>query len=186
MQNMFVVYGPSGSGQDAILDGIGKLLPIEQTITTTTRAMRPGESDGHPYHFISRQKFLKGIAQEKFIEYAKTYNDDYYGLTKEEFERVQHSDRIGVWRTDFQGALTAKRLFPDITVLFIHAPLPVLESRIRKRDHPSEAYLEKRLRYIKEWLPKCIYDYKIENEEGKLDEAIQKVFAIIKEHSTAL
>jgi guanylate kinase len=185
MKNMFVIYGPSGSGQDAILRGIGKLLPIEQTITTTTRVMRPNESDGHPYHFISREKFLEGITQEKFIEYAKTYNDDYYGLTKEEFERVRHSGRIGVWRTDFQGALTAKRLFPKITVLFIHAPLSVLESRIRRRDNPSEAYLEKRLRYIKEWLPKCIYDYKIENEEGKLDEAIQKVFAIIKEHTLA-
>lgn len=180
---MFVIYGPSGSGQDSVLDGIKKSLPIELTITTTTRAKRPGEKDGHPYYFISREKFLEGIAQNKFIEYAKTYHDDYYGLTKEEFDRVRQSTKIGIWRTDFQGAITAKHLFPEIIILFINAPLAVLESRIRKRDNPSESSLKERLQYIKKWLPQCVYDYKIENQQGKLEETIQKVAAIIKEHS---
>lgn len=183
MQNMFVIYGPSGSGQDSVLEGIKKLLPIELTITTTTRAKRPDEKNGFPYYFTSREKFLKDITKEKFIEYAKTYNDDYYGLTKEEYERVRRSEKIGIWRTDFQGAITAKRLFPDIIVIFIHAPLSVLESRIRRRDNPNAAYIKERLRYIREWLPKCIYDYKIENEDGKLAQAIEQACEIIKKHA---
>lgn len=177
---MFVFYGPSGSGQDAIIDGLKKVLPIELTVTTSTRKMRPGESDGKPYYFIPEHEFRAGIAEEKFVEYAQTYNDDFYGLTKKEFERVRHSGKIGIWRTDFQGAHTARSLYPELKIIFIHAPLEILEARIRRRDNPSQEYMEKRLAYIKKWLPKSIYDYKVENEEGKLDQAIEKVAAIIR------
>ena len=178
---MFVFYGPSGSGQDAVIEGIKKVLPLELTITTSTRKMRAGESEGKPYYFISEKSFREGIAEGRFIEYAQTYNDDFYGLTRKEFERVRNSGKIGIWRTDFQGAHTARKLYPDLKIIFINAPLDILERRIRRRDNPSEEYLEKRLDYIKKWLPKVIYDYKVENEEGKLSETIAKVAAIIKE-----
>lgn len=185
MPNMFVFYGASGSGQDAVIDGLKEILPIELTITTSTRSMRPGESQGKPYYFIPEKEFREGISENRFIEYAQTYNDDFYGLTKEEFDRVRHSGKTGIWRTDFQGAHTARSLYPKLKIIFIHAPLEILEARIRRRDNPSEEYLQKRLAYIKKWLPKSIYDYKIENEEGKLDEAIKKVADIIRKEKQA-
>src|SRR5687768_8478384 len=121
MSNIFVFYGASGSGQDAIIEGLKKILPIELTITTSTRKMRPGESNGKPYYFISEEEFRDGIRDGSFIEYAQTYNDDFYGLTKKEFDRVRHSGKIGIWRTDFQGAHTAKKLYPDHKIIFIYA-----------------------------------------------------------------
>lgn len=183
MPQIFVFYGPSGSGQDAIIEGLKKILPIELTVTTSTRKMRPGESHGKPYYFIPEREFRSGIVQGNFVEYAQTYNDDFYGLAKKEFERVRDSGKIGIWRTDFQGAHTARKLYPELKIIFIHAPLEILEARIRRRDNPSEEYMGKRLAYIKKWLPKSIYDYKIENEEGKLDEAIQKVADIIRQET---
>lgn len=182
MKNIFILSGPSGAGEDSIIDGLSKLLPIEKIITTVTRSKRDGENDGAPYYFISQNEFEQNIKRGNMIEYAKHYNGNYYGVTKKELERVAASEKIGIWKIDYQGVETAKRLFPAITAIFINAPLEILEKRIRMRDHLTEEYVKERMDYTKEWLKHTdIYDYTIENEQGKLDEAIQRAFVIIKE-----
>lgn len=185
MKNIVIISGPAGSGKDAIIDGLEKLLPTERIVTTTTRTSREGESDGHPYYFISREQFEKSIAQHDFAEYSVNENDAYYGVTKEELERVAHSGCIGIWKIDWKGVIAAKRLFPQIPAIFIEVPVEILESRLRSRDkEKGEKYFEERMSYTKEWLKHTdIYDYTIKNEQGKLDEAIQKVGEIIKRHS---
>jgi len=182
-KNMFVVYGPSGSGQDSVVEGVAKKLPLERVITTVTRPMRSTESQGKPYYFISREEFEKGIRQGSFLEYVEKYLGVYYGVTEEEIERIVKTDKAGIWKVDFEGARDLKRRFPELTVIFINAPLPIIEERLRKRGELTEEDLQARLDHIREWLPKSIYDYKIENEEGKLDQAIEQAVAIIKKHS---
>ena len=50
-----------------------------------------------------------------------------------------------------------------------------------RRDNVSEEYVNERMEYTKEWMKyENIYDFKVVNEEGKLDEAIEKVANIIK------
>ncbi len=189
MKNIFIISGPAGSGKDAVIDGLSKLLSITRVITTTTRAPRIGETDGHPYHFVSRQEFEQAIVEKKFIEYSTNENNELYGVTSEELDRMAHSENIGIWKMDWKGVISAKKLFPDIIALFISAPLDVLESRLRKRDASkiNDDYFRERMEYTREWLKHTdIYDFIIENEQGKLDEAIQKVFAIIKEHTTVI
>ena len=54
----------------------------------------------------------------------------------------------------------------------------------RRETKFNEKIFKQRVKDAKQWLKYLdIYDYVVENEEGKLDEAIQKVFAIIKEHT---
>ncbi|MFZ2299547.1 MAG: guanylate kinase [Candidatus Moraniibacteriota bacterium] len=184
MRNIFIISGPSGAGEDSIIDGLVKLLPIERTITTVTRSPRTGESDGHPYYFVSLETFRQKIADGEMAEYAEQYNGNFYGVTTKELERISASGKIGVWKIDYQGVETAKRMFPGIIAIFITAPLNILEQRIRMRDNFTEKYIRERMEYTKEWLNHTdIYDYQIENEQGRLDEAIQKVAAIIKEHA---
>jgi guanylate kinase len=188
MQNIFIISGPAGSGKDAVIEALEKLLPITRVITTTTRAPRPGETDGHPYYFISRALFEQGIARNAFIEYS-TNENAWYGVTHEELDRVAHAEGIGIWKVDWKGVVTAKKLFPHIIALFISAPLDILESRLRKRDlsEKNESYFRERMAYTREWLNHTdIYDYIIENEEGKLDETVRKVSALIKERSSTL
>lgn len=185
MQNVFIISGPSGAGEDSIISGLEKFLPVERIITTTTRAPRSGESQGNPYYFISREAFETGITDNRFVEYARQYNDNLYGVTKDEIERVAQSGKIGFWKIDYKGVITAKKLFPGIIAIFISAPLEILESRIRRRDNPGEDYIRERMAYTEEWLKHTdIYDHTIENEEGGLDEAIQKALAIIRTHAT--
>ena len=183
LSNMYVIYGPSGSGQDSIAEGLEKKIASERVITTVTRSMRPTESQGHPYYFITREAFEDKIKNGELLEYLQKYDGIYYGVTAHEVERVAQSGKVGIWKVDFAGARDLKKRFPELTVIFINAPLSVIEERIRKRDNPTEEYLQTRLNHIREWLPKSIYDYKIENEEGKLEQAIEQAYNIITKHS---
>jgi guanylate kinase len=184
MKNVFIISGPSGAGEDSIINGIAELFPIERAITTTTRAMRPGESDGNPYYFISEEEFRRRLDGGEFIEHAEQYNGNLYGITKQELDRLEQSGKIGIWKIEYKGVETAKRLFPEIKAILISAPLSILEERIRRRDNPSEEFMRERMEYTREWLKHTdIYDYTVENEQGKLDEAIQKVAAIIRQHA---
>jgi guanylate kinase len=47
-------------------------------IADTTRKPRPGEVDGKDYHFVEREKMLKEIGANKFIEHAE-FSGNIYG-----------------------------------------------------------------------------------------------------------
>ncbi len=178
----FIISGPSGSGQDSVIEGLTKLLPIERVITTTTRPPREDESDGQPYHFVSKEAFEKGLKESAFLEHARHYGGEYYGVTKAEVDRVRNSGKVGIWKVDWQGVANIKKLFPETKAILITAPLDILEARLHHRDHDrSEASLKERMAYSKEYLNHAdLYDFTVINEEGKLDEAIQNVFHILE------
>ncbi len=187
MKNVFIISGPSGAGEDSIIEGLRKYFPIERVITTTTREMRPGESQGNPYYFISHDEFKQKIKNGAFVEYALQYNENLYGVTKDEIERVENSGKIGAWKIEYKGVKTAKKIFPGIIAILISVPsLDILEKRIRRRDDASEMYIKERMSYTKEWLKnKDIYDYEVVNNEGKLPKATKEVSQIIKKHLNA-
>lgn len=181
---IFIISGPSGAGEDSIIKGLEKYFPIERVITTSTRKMRPGESQGNPYWFISRADFEKRRDNNEFVEWAEQYNGNFYGVTKEEIERVKNSGKIGTWKIDWKGVIAAKKLFPEIPAIFITVPdIKILEDRIRRRGGLSEEYIKERMEYTRDWLKHTdIYNYTVVNEEGKLNEAIAQTAKIIKKH----
>ncbi len=181
---IFIISGPSGAGEDSIIEGLRKNFELERVITTSTRQMRPGESQGNPYYFISREEFVRRRDNNEFIEWAEQYNGNLYGVTKEEIERVKNCGKVGIWKIDWKGVITAKKLYPEIPAIFITVTDPkILEDRIRRRGGISEEYIKERMEYSKEWLKHTdIYDYTIVNEEGKLNEAIAQTAEIIKKY----
>lgn len=181
MNKLFIISGPSGSGQDSVIEGLKKYISIERVVTTTTRPMRVGEKEGHPYYFISKKEFKKGIKEKKFFEWAKEYNNNYYGVTFNEIKRVGRSKKVGIWKIEYKGVLTAKKLIPEIIAILINAPFRILRKRIKERDNASVEFINKRMEYTKKWMRhKNIYDYEVQNEEGKLNKAILEVKKIIE------
>lgn len=181
--NIFIISGPSGAGEDSVINGLAQIMPIEKVVTTTTRQPRRDDIPGYSYHFITPQDFQSKIAKGEFLEYAKQYNDNFYGVTREEFERVSRSGKIGIWKMEYQGVMAIKKEFPEIIALFITAPLEVLENRIKRRDAASETFVKERMDFTREWMKHTdIYDYTIVNEEGKLADTIAQVAAIIQKH----
>lgn len=180
-KKMFIISGPSGAGEDSIIEGLRDYFPIERVITTTTRSRRKGEKQGQPYYFISREQFKKDLEKGKFAEHAEHYNGHLYGVSHAELARVRKSGRVGIWKIEYQGVETVKKIYPEIKAIFITVSDPrILEKRIRRRDSVTEKYVRERMRYTREWFKhKNLYDYTVYNEEGKLNEAIGKTAEII-------
>lgn len=183
--NVFIISGPSGVGEDSVIEGLRQHFQIERVITTTTRSMREGESQGKPYYFVNQEEFKNKIDRDELAEYAKEYNDNFYGVTRDELERVKSSGKIGLWKIEYKGVITAKDKFPEIKSIYIAPPsLEILKQRILKRNPDvSEEYLAERMDYTKEWMNhENVYSFKVVNEEGRLEETIAKVAEIIREN----
>ena len=54
-----VLFGPSGAGKSTLVRELLKStdLPLEISVSATTRAPRTGEIDGVHYHFLSPEQF---------------------------------------------------------------------------------------------------------------------------------
>lgn len=145
-----VVTGPSGVGKSTL---IGRLLAefpnhLGYSVSTTTRAPRPGEVDGVSYHFVSKENFLADVAAGKFIEYACVYGN-YYGTTFGAVRAVTQSPspRVCILSLDLQGAQTMMdRQELDAFYIWIAPPsLTELEQRLRRRETESPSELDRRL-----------------------------------------
>jgi guanylate kinase len=145
--------------------------------------MRPEDKAGVSYYFLSKEEFEKGIKENKFFEYALEDSGNYYGGTYAELERVKKSDDPVIWKIEYKGVLAAKKLVPNAKSIYIHIPIELIEKRLKKRGE-SEEVIAARLEYARGWYEnENIFDYKVTNEEGKLDETIEKVAEIIKSNS---
>ncbi|PIP27873.1 MAG: guanylate kinase [Candidatus Moranbacteria bacterium CG23_combo_of_CG06-09_8_20_14_all_35_22] len=182
MSNIFIISGPSGAGQDSVIRGLKKEFDLDKIITTTTREMRPEDAEGISYYFISKEEFEKKIKEDKFFEYALEDNGNYYGGTYAELERVKKNQKPVIWKIDYKGVLNAKKILPEAKSIFIHIPFELIRNRLEKRGE-SEEIIQARLDYSHGWYEnENIFDYKITNEEGKLEKTVQKVAEIIKEN----
>jgi len=182
--NIFIISGPSGTGKDSIIQGLKKILPLKQLITTVSRPMRAGECQGKPYYFITKKQFETNIKQNKFFEYDFHYKN-YYGLTYDEINQAKASGKIYFWQAEYKGVKTAKKKMPDLTAIFINSPLEILIARMRRRETKlDEKIFKQRVKDTKEWLKHLgIYDYIVNNEQNKLSQTIAKVAEIIKKNA---
>ena len=61
MPKVFVITGPSGVGKGTLIKRLLENVDgLELSISATTRPPRPGEEDGHDYHFLVRAAGERG------------------------------------------------------------------------------------------------------------------------------
>jgi guanylate kinase len=163
---LFVVSGPSGVGKDTVLEAFHRLLPdVKQCVTVTTRRMRPGESQGHPYLFLSVSEFQAMLEADGFLEYAKV-NGNLYGTPRAWVEEQRSLGYDTLLKIDVQGGLKVRHKVPDAVLVFLAPPtLNELERRLRDRNTETEDQIGIRLvdaRSELEEIPS--YDYLIIND----------------------
>lgn len=182
MGKLFVVTGPSGAGKDSVIfKAKEEGLDFVQVITTSSRIIRPGESEGHPYHFVSREKFQKMVAKGEMIEWAEVYSN-LYGSTRKEVEEKIKRNKIVIVKVDPQGARTFKKLMPEAITIFIMPPsYEYLEKRLVNRSQDSQTIIKERLATARRELKNLLdWDYLVVNEEGRLKEAALELKEIIE------
>lgn len=185
LNNIIIISGPSGAGEDSVIEGLRAYTTVNRVITTTTRNMREGEAQGEPYYFIAHDEFEAKKANGEMAEWAQQYNGNLYGVTNDELERVNNLEGVGVWKIEYQGVINMKEKFPGLKAIMLMAESPeVLEQRIRDRSDVTDEFIAERMEYTKEWMKhKDVYDYVIVNEQGQLDAAIAEAVEILKKEN---
>jgi len=141
----FVVSAPAGAGKNTLVERLKAEFPhISESVSYTTRQMRPGEEDGREYHFISRKEFERKRDLGDFLEYANVFGE-FYGTGRQDIEAATKLGKHVFLVIDTQGAMQLKGKLPAIFI-FITAPsMAELRCRLRKRNTESIEEIEERL-----------------------------------------
>lgn len=169
-KRIIVMVGPSGSGKTSI----GEVLAangIPRLVTTTTREPREGEVNGIDYYF----REFSEVDIDEFVEQT-VYNDNRYGLTKEEVNnKLQQHEMVHV-SLDQNGAKAMREIFPEEAyIVFVSITEEEMIRRMQIRgDSPEE--IQKRIAFCRETnelTPPDFVDLIIINDE--ITKAAQKI-----------
>ena len=178
--NLFVVVAPSGAGKTSLVGELLKRDPnIKLSMSYTTRAPRAGEVDGVDYHFVARDAFEAMIAAGEFLEHA-TVHGNLYGTSKRWIDRELSGDHDVLLEIDWQGARQVRRLFPEVTGIFILPPsLAELERRLKGRGKDSPETITRRLANATEEISHVLeFEYIIVND--RFETALDDLLAIVR------
>lgn len=129
---MIILVGASASGKTATALELQKKYGLVKAVTTTTREMRTGETNGVDYFFISREEFLKRNKEGKFVENT-LYNDNFYGCG---IDQVSDNKIIVL---DPNGLRAFKELNDDhIVTFYIECNKTTREARMRSRGDKED------------------------------------------------
>jgi guanylate kinase len=167
---LFVISAPSGTGKSTVIDGVMKDIPgLKKPLSYTTRAPRPGETNGVDYNFVSVAEFEKMRNEGKLLEWATVYGN-LYGTSLKTVKASLSSGTFLLKDIDTQGALQLKKkLGSNAVLIFIKPPtMQELETRIRQRNSDSEQQIKTRMDNAKKEMSEASkYDHVIINDELK-------------------
>jgi len=177
---LYIVSAPSGAGKTSLVKALLKTDPaIRLSVSYTTRAPRPGETEGRDYHFVDRQRFELMLAEGEFLEHAEVYGN-FYGTSKGSISRDLNAGHDILLEIDWQGAAQVKRHFPESTSIFILPPsFSALRSRLKGREQDSDEVIERRLAAAAHDVAHAdAFDYIMVNDD--FDQAILDLVAITR------
>jgi guanylate kinase len=136
---------------------------------------------GVDYFFVSEADFEIMIREDELLEHALVYGQ-HKGIPKQQVREALASGKDVVMRLDVQGAATVKSLVPEAILIFLApASEEELARRLCQRNTESEQQLHHRLQLIRQEMARLDeFDYLVVNADSKLDEAVDKVLAIIQ------
>jgi guanylate kinase len=122
------------------------------SISATTRAPRPGESEGSPYHFVDAEEFARMVEAGEFLEHA-TYAGNRYGTPRKPVEeRLARGDNALV-EVELQGARQIRAALPDSFLIFLAPPSwEELVRRLVGRGTEAPGEVDRRLRIARDEL----------------------------------
>ncbi len=177
---LFVLSSPSGAGKTTLAKGVlAADLDISMSVSVTTRPPRPGERDGHDYHFVDIARFETMRASDALLEWANVF-DNSYGTPKAPIADALKRGQDVLFDIDWQGAQQLKAALPgDVVSVFVLPPsVRALETRLRTRAQDPESVVARRMAAanseISHWAE---YDYVVINVD--VDKSLAKVRAIL-------
>ena len=162
-----MITGPSGAGKGTLIKALLERVPeLEVAISATTRLRRQGEEDGREYWFLSDAEFVRRVHEGDFLEHVTYVSGKRYGTLRSEVDRIAGHGRVPVLELETEGALNVKEDVPGAVTIFITAPIPELERRLRERASESEGEIGERIGLARKQLAQAEeFDYVVLNDE---------------------
>jgi guanylate kinase len=179
---LFIVSAPSGAGKTTLCNALrNRFKDLAYSISYTTRAPRPEERHGRDYHFIDKDEFERGIAGNRWAEWA-TVHGHYYGSSAKWVDETLKSGADILMDIDVQGARQIVARFPLAVTIFILPPsLDELERRLQLRATDDAATVALRLANAREEVrSKDQYHHVVINDD--LDRAVSQLMGIVQGH----
>ena len=184
MKPVFVVTGPSGAGKGTLIRALlQRVQELEVAVSATTRLLRKGEDDGREYWFLSDAEFVRRVHEGDFLEHVTYVSGKRYGTLRSEVDRIKDTGKIPVLELETEGALNVKEDVPGAVTIFITAPIPELERRLRERASESEGEIGERIGLARKQLAQSEeFDYVVLNDDvsratKELEEIVEREVA---------
>jgi len=143
-----ILSSPSGAGKTSLVKEISSKNNFSISVSHTTRKPRSNEINGIHYYFISQEEFKELISKNKFLEYAKVFNN-YYGSSEDIVINKLNKGKSVIFDIDWQGTeqIKQKKLKYKIITIFILPPSrKELFNRLLNRDLSDEKNAMKRMK----------------------------------------
>lgn len=178
---LIILSSPSGAGKSTLARRLMDWDPsLSFSVSATTRAPRPGESDGEDYNFLSEAEFKKLVAEGAMLEHAHVFGH-FYGSPLAPVQEAIEAGRDVLFDIDWQGAQQIRNsvLGRHTLSIFILPPsIPELRRRLISRGQDGPEVIAKRMQKswdeISHWDG---YDYVLVNDD--LDASFERLRTIV-------
>jgi guanylate kinase len=174
-----VLAGPSGGGKTTVrTELLKRRSDLVFSVSATTRAPRPGETDRRDYRFMARDDFEELVRRGDLLEWAEVHGE-LYGTPAENLRSAHREGVHLLLDIDVQGARQFRELEPDAVMIFLLPPdRERLVERLRSRGSESPNSVRTRMRTALAELESLgRFDYAVVNDD--LEETLDAVEAII-------
>ncbi|MBR3848685.1 MAG: guanylate kinase [Oscillospiraceae bacterium] len=173
---LIIMSGSAGVGKNTIINELLKeynnltLMP-----TVSTRAMRPGEEQGRPYIFVTREEFDAMVSRGEMLETCPIHGN-MYGSSRKILEEKTAEGKVLIKDIDVEGTLNLKKLLSDVVAIYLKPKSKeVLRERLIGRGEKDIDLRLKRYEYEEEMSKH--YDYVLVND--KIEDTLEVLREIL-------
>ncbi|WP_105036950.1 guanylate kinase [Cryobacterium aureum] len=165
---LIVLAGPTAVGKGTVAGYIRENYPdVLLSVSATTRAPRPGETEGVSYYFVSDDEFDRMVEAGELLEWAKVHNAYRYGTPRGPVDAAIAAGNSVLLEIDLQGARAVRRAMPEARLVFLLPPSwDELVRRLIGRGTEDAAEQARRLETAKlELAAQGEFDYRVINHD---------------------
>lgn len=184
---LIIISGPSGSGKSTIVAKLIETcrLPLQLSVSATTRPPRPGEINGKHYWFLTPEEFQKKRVRGEFLECKEVFGRGFwYGTLKQAVSSGLSGGKWVILEIDVQGALAVLDVNPNAITIFIDpGSMEQLEKRLRDRGTDSQEAIQRRLQVAKEELG-FMHRYRHRIVNDSIEDAVNEACRLLCEYDS--